>query len=134
MGYQRGWRATLVADRDVGLPRPQVDQGVRAVDVEIDFGVHLAPERQARHQPAVCKRIGGRQPQRRRTLCFTGDPLRAPLELIGAPLATLDVLASALPLHLVVKLSAVAPHGNILGTGREETCIRGQLQFLGLIT
>jgi predicted acyl esterase len=46
-----------------------------------------------------------------RSLCFTTAPLRAPMELIGAPEAMLEVAASALPLNLVVKLSAVAPNG-----------------------
>jgi len=46
-----------------------------------------------------------------RSLCFTGAALREPLELIGAPEATLDLAASALPLNVVVKLSAVAPNG-----------------------
>jgi hypothetical protein len=46
-----------------------------------------------------------------RALCFDMAPLDAPLELIGAPVAELEVAASALPLNLVVKLAAVAPNG-----------------------
>ncbi|MCX7381243.1 MAG: CocE/NonD family hydrolase [Alphaproteobacteria bacterium] len=46
-----------------------------------------------------------------RSLCFTSAPLTAPMELIGNAEAMLDVTASALPLNLVVKLSAVAPNG-----------------------
>ena len=46
-----------------------------------------------------------------RSLCFTGAALRAPLELIGSPEAILELTASALPLNVVVKLSAVAPNG-----------------------
>lgn len=46
-----------------------------------------------------------------RSLCFTSEVLRAPLELIGVPTATLDVAASAWPLNLVVKLADVAPNG-----------------------
>lgn len=46
-----------------------------------------------------------------RSLCFTGEPLREAMELIGAPTALLDVKASALPLNLVAKLSEVAPNG-----------------------
>jgi putative CocE/NonD family hydrolase len=46
-----------------------------------------------------------------RALCFDMAPLDAPLELIGTPVATLDVAASALPLDLVVRLAAVAPNG-----------------------
>jgi predicted acyl esterase len=46
-----------------------------------------------------------------RSLCFTTAPLQAPMELIGNAEAMLEVAASALPLNLVVKLSAVAPNG-----------------------
>ena len=46
-----------------------------------------------------------------RSLCFTTAPLTAAMELIGTPEATLEVAASALPLNIVVKLSAVAPNG-----------------------
>ncbi len=46
-----------------------------------------------------------------RSLCFTGPAPLEPLELIGNAEALLDVTASALPLNLVVKLSAVAPNG-----------------------
>ena len=46
-----------------------------------------------------------------RSLCFTGEPLDAPLDVIGLPRVLLDVQASALPLNLVVKLSVVAPNG-----------------------
>ena len=44
-------------------------------------------------------------------LGFTTAPLQAPMELIGGPEAVLEVAASALPLNIVVKLSAVAPNG-----------------------
>jgi putative CocE/NonD family hydrolase len=47
-----------------------------------------------------------------RSLCFTGPPLQEPMELVGVPEAVLDLCASALPLHVVVKLSAVAPNGS----------------------
>jgi putative CocE/NonD family hydrolase len=46
-----------------------------------------------------------------RALCFTGAPLAAPLELIGVPVAELEIAASALPLDLVVKLSVVDANG-----------------------
>jgi putative CocE/NonD family hydrolase len=46
-----------------------------------------------------------------RSLCFTDAPLQEPLELAGRPEAVLDLCASALPLNLVVKLSAVAANG-----------------------
>ncbi|MBM3521362.1 MAG: CocE/NonD family hydrolase [Alphaproteobacteria bacterium] len=46
-----------------------------------------------------------------RSLCFTTAPLAEPMELIGVPSALVEVAASALPLHLVVKLSDVAPNG-----------------------
>lgn len=46
-----------------------------------------------------------------RSLCFTTAALRTPMELIGGPEAVLEVAASALPLNIVVKLSAVAPNG-----------------------
>lgn len=46
-----------------------------------------------------------------RSLCFTGPVLQEPIELIGVPEALLDLSASALPLNLVVKLSAVAANG-----------------------
>lgn len=54
-----------------------------------------------------------------RSLCFTGPALSEPLELIGVPEAVLDVAASALPLNLVVKLSAVAANGcsTLISTG-----------------
>lgn len=46
-----------------------------------------------------------------RSLCWTSAPLTAVMELQGMPLADLDVQASALPLQVVVKLSAVAANG-----------------------
>ena len=46
-----------------------------------------------------------------RSLCFTGPVLEEPLELVGAPVAVLDLHASALPLDVVVKLSAVSANG-----------------------
>jgi len=46
-----------------------------------------------------------------RSLCFTGEPLRERLELLGVATALLEVTASALPLNLVVKLAEVAPNG-----------------------
>lgn len=54
-----------------------------------------------------------------RSLCFTGTALREPLELIGVPEAVLDIAASALPLNIVVKLSAVAKNGRstLISTG-----------------
>ena len=46
-----------------------------------------------------------------RSLCFTSPPLAEPMELTGVATALVDIAASALPLHLVVKLSDVAPNG-----------------------
>ena len=46
-----------------------------------------------------------------RSLCFTGPVLQAPLELQGMPEAVLEVCPQALPLNLVVKLSAVSSSG-----------------------
>jgi predicted acyl esterase len=54
-----------------------------------------------------------------RSLCFTGEPLAEPLELVGVATALLDVSATALPLNLVVKLAEVAPNGRstLISTG-----------------
>ena len=54
-----------------------------------------------------------------RSLCFTGEQLREPLELAGAASAFLEVTANALPLNLVVKLAEVAPNGRstLIATG-----------------
>ena len=54
-----------------------------------------------------------------RSLCFTGAPLAAPMDLIGAPQLLLEVCASALPLNLVAKLCAVAANGasTLISTG-----------------
>ncbi len=54
-----------------------------------------------------------------RSLCFTGEPLAEPLELLGVAVANLEVTASALPLNLVVKLAEVAPNGRstLISTG-----------------
>jgi predicted acyl esterase len=46
-----------------------------------------------------------------RSLCFTTAPLTEPLQIMGAPAARLRLLASALPLNVVLKLSAVAANG-----------------------
>jgi len=46
-----------------------------------------------------------------RSLCFTSAPLVEPMEVTGVASAVVEVAASALPLHLVVKLSDVAPNG-----------------------
>lgn len=46
-----------------------------------------------------------------RSLCFTGAPLTATLELQGTPQAELTLCADVLPLHVVVKLSAVSASG-----------------------
>lgn len=46
-----------------------------------------------------------------RSLCFTGPVLEKPLELQGCPEAVLDLCPEALPLHVVVKLSAVSSSG-----------------------
>ena len=46
-----------------------------------------------------------------RSLCFTGPVLQEPLELLGVPEAVLDLCPTALPLQVVVKLSAVSPNG-----------------------
>ena len=46
-----------------------------------------------------------------RSLCFTTPPLTEPLQIMGAPEARLTLLASALPLNVVLKLSAVAANG-----------------------
>jgi hypothetical protein len=46
-----------------------------------------------------------------RSLCFTTAPLTEPLQIMGAPTARLTLMASALPLNVVLKLSAVAANG-----------------------
>lgn len=46
-----------------------------------------------------------------RSLCFTSVPLTAPLQLVGAPAASLSLTASALPLNVVLKLAAVDANG-----------------------
>ena len=46
-----------------------------------------------------------------RSLCFTGPPLEQPLELQGCPEAVLNLCPEALPLNVVVKLSAVSASG-----------------------
>jgi uncharacterized protein len=46
-----------------------------------------------------------------RSLTFTSAPLAAPLELVGSPVATLDLAASATSLRVVAKLGDVAPNG-----------------------
>ena len=46
-----------------------------------------------------------------RSLCFTSAPLAAPLQLVGAPAASLSLTASALPLNVVLKLAAVDANG-----------------------
>ena len=46
-----------------------------------------------------------------RSLCFTTAPLAAPLQLVGAPAASLSLTASALPLNVVLKLAAVDANG-----------------------
>ena len=54
-----------------------------------------------------------------RSLCFTGPVLQEPMELAGMPEAVLDLSASALPLNVVVRLSAVAANGcsTLISTG-----------------
>lgn len=54
-----------------------------------------------------------------RSLCFTGPVLQEPLEIAGVAEAVLDLEASALPLNVVVKLSAVAANGRstLISTG-----------------
>lgn len=63
-----------------------------------------------------------------RSLCFTSVPLTEPMELIGAPAATLEVSGSAVPLHLVVKLAAVAPNGRstLITTGWTDLAQHGK--------
>jgi uncharacterized protein len=63
-----------------------------------------------------------------RALCFTGESLRAPLEIVGAPMATLEVVASDLPLNVVVKLAEVAPNGRstLITTGWADLTGRGR--------
>lgn len=63
-----------------------------------------------------------------RSLCFTGEPLRSVLEIVGAPSASLEVAASALPLNLVVKLAEVAPGGRstLITTGWADLTGRGR--------
>jgi hypothetical protein len=46
-----------------------------------------------------------------RSLAFTSEALREPLELIGVASASLEVAASAVSLNLVVKLAEVTPNG-----------------------
>jgi putative CocE/NonD family hydrolase len=46
-----------------------------------------------------------------RSLCFTTAPLAAPLQLVGAPAASLSLMADALPLNLVLKVAAVDANG-----------------------
>jgi putative CocE/NonD family hydrolase len=46
-----------------------------------------------------------------RSLCFTSAPLAVPLQLVGAPAASLSLTASALPLNVVLKLAAVDANG-----------------------
>lgn len=46
-----------------------------------------------------------------RSLCFTSAPLAAPLQLVGAPVASLSLTANALPLDVVLKLAAVDANG-----------------------
>jgi putative CocE/NonD family hydrolase len=47
-----------------------------------------------------------------RSLAFNTEAMDRPLELLGAPQATLEVTPSALPLYVVVKLADVAPNGH----------------------
>ncbi len=63
-----------------------------------------------------------------RSLCFTGEPLSAPLELIGGASALLDLSASALPLPVVVKLSEVAANGRstLITTGWADLTAHGR--------
>jgi predicted acyl esterase len=63
-----------------------------------------------------------------RSLCFTGEPLTEPMELIGNAEATLEVAASAMPLNLVVKLSAVAPNGRsvLIASGWADLAAHGR--------
>lgn len=63
-----------------------------------------------------------------RSLCFTGEPLREPLELSGGATALLELSASALPLHVVVKLSEVAANGRstLITTGWADLAAHGQ--------
>ncbi len=63
-----------------------------------------------------------------RSLCFTSAPLTEPMELIGNPEALLEIAASALPLNLVVKLSAVAPNGRsvLITTGWADLSAHGR--------
>ena len=46
-----------------------------------------------------------------RSLCFTSAPLAVPLQIVGAPAASLALMASALPLNVVLKLAAVDANG-----------------------
>ena len=63
-----------------------------------------------------------------RSLCFTTAALGEAMELIGNAEATLEVAASALPLNLVVKLSAVAPNGRsvLIASGWVDLAVHGK--------
>ncbi|MGN6360189.1 MAG: CocE/NonD family hydrolase [Thermomicrobiales bacterium] len=63
-----------------------------------------------------------------RSLCFTGEPLREPLTLLGSATAQLELSASALPLHVVVKLAEVAPNGRstLITTGWADLTAHGR--------
>ena len=63
-----------------------------------------------------------------RSLCFTTAPLDEAMELIGAPEATLELAASALPLNIVIKLSAVAPNGRsvLITTGWADLSVHAK--------
>ncbi len=61
-----------------------------------------------------------------RSLTFTGPSLTEPLELVGGPVAVLDVAASAAPLTVVAKLADVAANGRstLITTGWLDLALR----------
>jgi predicted acyl esterase len=64
-----------------------------------------------------------------RSLCFTGEPLTEPLELLGVATALLEVTPSALPLNVVAKISEISPNGRstLITTGWLDLAVQAKL-------
>jgi hypothetical protein len=74
MGRERSRRTALIANGEIGLTGMKVDYGVGADDLERDVGMDLAPQWQARYQPAMREGVSRGHPQRWRPVRLTSDP------------------------------------------------------------